>query len=98
MKLPRKDSVNGRVLRLMLDGKVRSKLDITRELGLHPAKEVTARLRDYRKDAPEGYCLDVAQWPVTLNGETIYKYQIRNPPRWMLDALDQERAEEREAA
>jgi len=90
MKLPRKDSITGQVLRLMLDGKVRSKLEITRELNLHPAKEVTARLRDYRKEAPDGFCLDVHQWVVKRNGEPVYVYQVRNAPRWILDAVAEE--------
>ncbi|WP_417518802.1 hypothetical protein [Marinobacter sp.] len=92
-RLPRKDSVNGQVLRLMLDGKARTKLDITRALGLHPAKEVTARLRDYRKDAPEGYCLDVPQWTEKRNGVLVYVYRIDNPPQWMLDELAKEQQE-----
>ena len=95
MKLPRKDSVSGRVLRLMLDGKARSKLDITDALGLHPAKEVTARLRDYRKDEPEGYCLDVRHWTEKRAGETVHVYQVHNAPQWMLDQLADERRKER---
>ncbi len=89
-RLPRKDSIAGQVLRLMLDGKARSKLDITDQLNLHPAKEVTARLRDYRKDAPDGYALDIAQWSEKRAGQQVYVYQIRNPHQWMLDALRDE--------
>lgn len=90
-RLPRRNTVNGDVLRLMLDGKARTKLDITAALGLHPAKEVTARLRDYRKDAPEGYCLDVRQWTEKRAGQLVYVYRIVNAPKWMLDALAAER-------
>ena len=76
MKLPSKATTTGQVLRLMLDGKARSKLDITEALGLHPAKEVTARLRDFRKDAPDGYCLDVQKDSERRNGQTVYVYWI----------------------
>lgn len=94
MKLPRKDKVAGQVLRLMLDGKPRTKLEITEALGLHPAKEVTARLRDYRKDAPDGFCLDVQRWSERRDGQLVYLYQIRNAPAWMLEEVRHEKARE----
>lgn len=41
-------SLEYRLVRLMLDGKRRSKEEMCAALGLHPGTEITARLRDVR--------------------------------------------------
>lgn len=100
MKIPHKDTVAGRVLRLMLDGQARSKLQITEELGLHPAKEVTARLRDYRKPVGEGG-LDmkvVHHFHRDNNGNRIDVYRVAYAPKWVRDAVRGELADQREVA
>lgn len=76
MKLPSKHTITGQVLRLMLDGKPRTKLQITEALGLHPARETTARLRDFRKDWPEGYGLNIPKITQRLGDTTLYYYHI----------------------
>lgn len=92
-RIPSKDSVAGQVLRLMLDGKARTKLQITEELGLHPAKEVTARLRDFRKPENEkgGLSLKVTCVTHIENGERLDVYRIAWAPRWIRDAVKLER-------
>ena len=84
MKLPSRNSVTGQVLRLMLDGKARSKLEITDQLNLHPAKEVTARLRDFRKPEGEGGLrMDInVPWRLTgLNKKTMRRGRFSLPIR-----------------
>lgn len=88
-QLPAKTSVAGAVMRLMLDGRARTKLQITEELGLHPAKEVTARLRDFRKPEEEkgGYGMNVTCVPHIENGQRVDVYRIAWAPRWVRDAV-----------
>lgn len=98
MKIPHKNSVAGKVLRLMLDGQARSKLQITDELGLHPAKEVTARLRDFRKPIIEGG-LDMKidhHHHRDKAGNRIDVYRVAYAPRWVRDAVKAELADQRE--
>lgn len=47
--IPTYSSETGRLAFLMMDGVPRTRLDITREMGAHDAREVTARVRDLRK-------------------------------------------------
>ena len=98
--LPSKNSVTGQVLRLMLDGRARTKLQITDELNLHPAKEVTARLRDFRKPEEErgGFGIHITCTPHTEHGQRMDVYRVAWAPRWIHEALKAELAEEREVA
>lgn len=93
VSLPAIDTISGQVLRLMLDGKRRTKLQITEALRVHPAREVTARLRDFRKAPPEGYNLDIPKTTERVADQTLYYYQIilngRAEP--LLEALRKER-------
>lgn len=100
MRIPHKNCVAGKVLRLMLDGQARSKLQITDELGLHPAKEVTARLRDYRKPIGEGG-LDMRvehHHHRDSNGNRVDVYRVAYAPLWVREAVKAELAEQGEAA
>ena len=91
MKLPNKHSVAGRVLRLMLDGKPRTKIEITDALELHPAKEVTARLRDYRKPVLDGGLgMTITCSHSQLNGQRFDVYRVAKTPRWALEAVADE--------
>ena len=100
MRIPRKNSVAGQVLRLMLDGRARTKLQITDELGLHPAKEVTARLRDYRKPVLEGG-LDMKvdhHEHRDSQGNRVDVYRVAYAPRWVRDAVKTELADQQGVA
>ena len=94
MKLPSRNSVTGQVLRLMLDGKARSKLEITDQLNLHPAKEVTARLRDFRKPEGEGGLrIDVDHYHRMDDGQRVDLYQFTYVPASLLQAFANESRE-----
>ncbi|WP_375191830.1 hypothetical protein [Marinobacter sp.] len=99
-QLPGKTTVAGAVLRLMIDGRARTKLQITEELGLHPAKEVTARLRDFRKPEKDGgFGMHVTCVSHHENGQRLDVYRVAWCPAWIRKAIrDESRADEEAVA
>lgn len=90
MTIPSSNTLNGRILRLMIDGKQRSRLEIRQALGVHPDTEVTARIRDLRKPHNGGVIMTC--WnEANENGKQVYFYRLAWAPQAVREALANER-------
>lgn len=91
MKLPKKHTNTGRVLRAMANAGPLTAGHIRRKAGLHPDTAVTARIRQLR----DIHCvIPPAERIKQLDDSVIYKYHLVDMPEWMKTELRRERKRE----
>lgn len=90
IRMPSRLSQAGRILRVLRDGKPRTRAQIRLEAGLHPDAEVCRRLRELRD---YDVAIDCTQRR-DATGRTIWEYQMKSMPFEMRERLMQETTRE----
>ena len=87
MSVPSPNSHAGRILRVLRDGRPRSRAQIRDESGMHPDAEVCRRIRDLR-----GLGIDVecSERPGPKQGQRVFEYRISYMPPHVREVLNNE--------
>lgn len=92
--IPSASSQNGKVLRLLIDGKPRSAVQVCAGIGVHPATAITARIRDLRKIGIEIACTTEPR----PGRKTAFVYRLTSCPGYIREAIEQEKFAKRQEA
>lgn len=87
MSVPSPNSHAGRILRVLRDGKPRSRAQIRDESGMHPDAEVCRRIRDLRA---LGIDIECTERPGPKKNQRVFEYRISYLPPHIRQLLNNE--------